>query len=127
MGQVLHGSARTTEAVRRAIHNSQESLRALSKRYGINQKTVAKWKKRTAVAAYHRLRAADAARPYNPGKVASAESVLIATRASSPAGIGAKLIELAAHQGWFAKPDHYQTRIIHSALADLKGLEGRAS
>ena len=50
MGQVLHGSARTTEAVRRAIQNSQESLRTLSKRYGINQKTVAKWKKRTSVA-----------------------------------------------------------------------------
>ncbi|WP_247997800.1 IS481 family transposase [Brucella tritici] len=48
MGQVLHGSATTTEAVRRAIHNSQESLRALSRRYGINQKTVAKWKKRTS-------------------------------------------------------------------------------
>jgi transposase InsO family protein len=50
MGQVLHGSATTTEAIRRAIQNSQESLRALSKRYGINQKTVAKWKKRTSVA-----------------------------------------------------------------------------
>src|SRR5258706_9167846 len=49
MGQVLHGSATTTEAVRRAIQNSQESLRALSKRYGINQKTVSKWKKRTSV------------------------------------------------------------------------------
>jgi RNA-directed DNA polymerase len=34
--------------VRRAIQNSQESLRALAKRYGINQKTVAKWKKRTS-------------------------------------------------------------------------------
>jgi hypothetical protein len=50
MGQVLHGSATTTEAIRRAIQNSQESLRALSRRYGINQKTVAKWKKRTSVA-----------------------------------------------------------------------------
>ena len=50
MGQVLHGSATTTEAVRRAIQHSQESLRALAKRYGVNQKTVAKWKKRTAVA-----------------------------------------------------------------------------
>lgn len=49
MGQVLHGSATTTEAVRRAIQNSQESLRALSKHYGINQKTVAKWRKRTSV------------------------------------------------------------------------------
>ena len=49
MGQVLHGSATTTEAVRRAIQNSQESLRTLSKRYGINPKTVAKWKKRSSV------------------------------------------------------------------------------
>ncbi|XUP37673.1 IS481 family transposase (plasmid) [Xanthomonas axonopodis pv. vasculorum] len=50
MGQVLHGSATTTEAIRRAIQHSQESLRALSKRYGINQKTVAKWKKRRSTA-----------------------------------------------------------------------------
>ena len=50
MGQVLHGSATTTEAIRRAIQHSQESLRALAKRYGINPKTVAKWKKRTSVA-----------------------------------------------------------------------------
>src|SRR3954463_4358770 len=50
MGQVLHGCATTTEAVRRAIQNSQESLRALAKRYGINQKTVAKWKQREIVA-----------------------------------------------------------------------------
>ena len=50
MGQVLHGSATTTEAVRRAIQHSQESLRVLAKRHGINQKTVAKWKKRTSQA-----------------------------------------------------------------------------
>ena len=49
MGQLLHGSATTTEAVRRAIQDSQESLRVLAKRYGINQKTVAKWKKRESV------------------------------------------------------------------------------
>jgi transposase InsO family protein len=49
MGQILHGSATTTEAVRRVIQNSQESLRALAGRYGINQKTVAKWKKRSTV------------------------------------------------------------------------------
>src|SRR3954452_20549934 len=49
MGQVLHGSATTTEAVRRAIQHSQESLRRLAQRYGINQKTVAKWKARSSV------------------------------------------------------------------------------
>src|SRR5918995_572775 len=50
MGQVLHGSATTTEAVRRAIQNSQASLRALAERHGINPKTVAKWKKRDTTA-----------------------------------------------------------------------------
>src|ERR1700745_959343 len=50
MGQILHGSATTTEAVRRAIQHSQESIRALAGRYGINPKTVAKWKARSSVA-----------------------------------------------------------------------------
>ena len=50
MGHILHGSARTTEAIRRAIKHSQESLRALAGRYGINQKTVGKWKNRQTVA-----------------------------------------------------------------------------
>jgi hypothetical protein len=49
MGQVLHGSARTTAAVRRAIQHRQESLRVLAQRHGINPKTVAKWKKRPSV------------------------------------------------------------------------------
>lgn len=49
MGQILHGRATTTEAIRRAIQDSQESLRTLAKRYGINPKTVAKWKKRQSV------------------------------------------------------------------------------
>ena len=50
MGQVLHGSARTTAAVRRAIQHSQESLRVLARRHGINPKTVAKWKNRKSAA-----------------------------------------------------------------------------
>src|ERR1700686_2717003 len=50
MGQVLHGSATTTEAIRRTIQHSQASLRALARGYGINPKTVAKWKKRGSVA-----------------------------------------------------------------------------
>ena len=50
MGQVLHGSATTTEAIRRAIQHSQASLRVLARRHGINPKTVAKWKKRTSTA-----------------------------------------------------------------------------
>jgi transposase InsO family protein len=46
MGQLLHGSARTTAAVRRAIQQSRESIAILAKRYDLIPKTVAKWKKR---------------------------------------------------------------------------------
>jgi len=55
MGQILHGSARTTEATRRAIQHSQESLKVLAERHGINAKTVAKWKKRTLCLSCSRL------------------------------------------------------------------------
>ena len=49
MGQVRHGSATTTHAVRAAIQRSQASLAQLSKELGINAKTVAKWRKRQTV------------------------------------------------------------------------------
>src|SRR5215208_2853480 len=50
MGQVLHGSASTTKAVRRAIQVRQESVRALARRYGVSPTTVQKWRKRQTVA-----------------------------------------------------------------------------
>jgi transposase InsO family protein len=50
MGQVLHGSARTTEAVRRAIQLRQESVRALARRFGVSPTTVQKWRKRSTTA-----------------------------------------------------------------------------
>lgn len=49
MGQVLHGSATTTHAVRAAIQRSNASIQELSQRYGINPKTVLKWRKRCSV------------------------------------------------------------------------------
>ena len=49
MGQVLHGSATTTHAVRAALQRSKASIAELSQRYGINPKTVMKWRKRTCV------------------------------------------------------------------------------
>ena len=49
MGQIRHGSATTTHAIRAAIQRSQASLAVLSKEFGINAKTVAKWRKRTFV------------------------------------------------------------------------------
>ena len=50
MGQVLHGSATTTEAVRRAMQLRQESVRALAKRFGVSPTTVQKWRKRSTTA-----------------------------------------------------------------------------
>jgi len=49
MGQVLHGSATTTHAVRAAIQRSKAPLKDLAARYGLNLKTVAKWRKRAFV------------------------------------------------------------------------------
>ena len=49
MGQVRHGSATTTHAVRAAIQRSQASLAQLSQELGINPKTVAEWRKRATV------------------------------------------------------------------------------
>ena len=49
MGQLLHGSARTTAALRRTIQHSQESIARLAERDDLNAKTVAKWRKRTTV------------------------------------------------------------------------------
>ena len=49
MGQVLHGCATTTHAVRTAIQRSKAPLKELAARYGLNHKTVAKWRKRAFV------------------------------------------------------------------------------
>jgi hypothetical protein len=49
MGQILHGSATTTHAVRAAIQRSKAPLKELAERHGLNQKTVAKWRKRAFV------------------------------------------------------------------------------
>ena len=49
MGQVRHGSAKTTHAVRATTQRSQASLATLSRELGINLKTVAKRRKRATV------------------------------------------------------------------------------
>ena len=46
MGQILHRRARTTEEVRREIRLSKESLIKAAKRFNVNPKTIAKWRKR---------------------------------------------------------------------------------
>ena len=46
MGNLLHGRARTTPEIRKAIQESNESILKLAHRYGINRLTVMKWRKR---------------------------------------------------------------------------------
>lgn len=76
MGQVLHGSATTTEAVRRAIQRSQESVRALARRHSISPTTVQKWRRRQTTA--------DAAmgpkQPRSPVLTVEQEAVIVAFR-----------------------------------------------
>ena len=49
MGQIRHGCATTTHAVRAAIQRSSATNAALSRDLGINVKTVSKWRKRKTV------------------------------------------------------------------------------
>ena len=46
MGQILHANARITEAIRREIRNSEESIAKAAARFNVNPKTIIKWRKR---------------------------------------------------------------------------------
>src|SRR5215208_3947520 len=50
MATGLHGSACTTPRLRAALQASQETTRTLPSHYGLNPKTVAKWRRRTTTA-----------------------------------------------------------------------------
>src|SRR3954453_14947506 len=50
MAAGLHGSARTTPRVRAELQAAQAPSRALAARYGLNPKTVLKWRKRPTTA-----------------------------------------------------------------------------
>jgi len=49
MGNILHSNAKTTIRTRQDIQNSKESNAKLAKKYSLNIKTVAKWRKRDKV------------------------------------------------------------------------------
>jgi transposase len=46
MGEILHGSAKTTPKIRKEIFESKESVAKLAKKYNLNPKTILKWKHR---------------------------------------------------------------------------------
>jgi DNA-binding transcriptional regulator YhcF (GntR family) len=45
MGQILHGTAKTTHSIRAKIQASEESIRELAQLHNINPKTVPKMEK----------------------------------------------------------------------------------
>lgn len=47
--QILHGSAKTTHAVRAAIQRSKATIAELAEKYDLNPKTVMKWRRRQSV------------------------------------------------------------------------------
>lgn len=49
MGQFLHGSAKTTHVIRAELQRSKAPVAELARRYGINEKTVRKWRSRTDI------------------------------------------------------------------------------
>ncbi len=49
MGRILHGSAKTTHAIRAELQRSKASAAQLAARFGINGKTVLKWRERRSV------------------------------------------------------------------------------
>lgn len=49
MAQLLHGSATTTARLKAIFQNSAEPTTVLARRYGVDPKTVRKWRRRTSV------------------------------------------------------------------------------
>ena len=50
MAQLLHASATTTARTQADIQGSPKPATALARRYGVNRKTVLKWRRREGVA-----------------------------------------------------------------------------
>jgi hypothetical protein len=135
MGSVLHGSARTTPCVRAELQASQESSRALAPRYGLNPKTVRKWRKRTGDTVLEALRAIafsslldDVAVGHNGQRLELDLSKL--TRAQA-----AGFRELTVYETWKAGTHRRQVRVRMGAhrlfalsrlLRALERLEGGA-
>jgi transposase-like protein len=76
MGQVLHGCAGTTAAIRPAIPHGRESLRTPARRHGVNPNTIARWRARGDVAD----RPTGPAEPRSTTLSAGQEAIVVAFR-----------------------------------------------
>ena len=124
MGQILHGSATTTEAVRRAIQHSQESLRGLAKRYGVNPKTVAKVE--SAVLRFRpadRTQAAQIDGPVSRGRRGRRRCI----RQACPAAARRLPVRSAAHHRASGALVHFTGVCNACGISRLPQVEGEAS
>ena len=103
MGQVLHGSARTTHAVRAELQRSRAPVGQLARRFGINEKTVLKWRKRQSVEDL----------PMGPKERRS--SVLSPMEEAAIVALRVHPYE-AIEQLWKAKPDIFKSQPHHHTL-----------
>ena len=89
MGRTRHGYATITQAVCATIQRSKASLAALSRKHGINPKTVAKRRKRASV----EDRKTDLKTPRSTVLSAEEEAVIFAFRRTTPPPLDDCLIE----------------------------------
>src|SRR3712207_158148 len=76
MASGRHGSARTTPRARAELQAAQEATRALAARYGLNPKTVARWRRRATTAG----RPMGPARPTSTVLTEAEEAIVVAFR-----------------------------------------------
>jgi len=127
MGQILHGSATTTHAVRAAIQRSKAPLKELAAQYGLNHKTVAKWRKRAFVNDV----------PMGPKAPRSTDDCLYALQATIPHltrsslhrclqrhGIG-RLPEVEGNKPTKKAFKAYPIGFFHIDIAEVQTAEGR--
>ena len=119
MGQVLHGSATTTEAVRRAIQRSEESVRSLARRYSISPTTVQKWRKRTSVVD----RPMGPAEPHSSVLSTEQEAVIVAFRRHTLLPLDDCLYSLQATIPGLTRSSLHRCLLRHgiSRLPDMDG------
>ena len=119
MGQVLHGSATTTETVRRAMQQSQESVRALARRHGLSPTTVQKRRGRQT--------ATDAAmgpkQPRSPVPTPEQEAAIVAFRRHTPLSLDDCLYALQPAIPALTRSSLHR-RLQRHGISRLPGTEG---
>jgi hypothetical protein len=118
MVQVLHGCARTTEAVRpdRArsvpLQRREQSMTTLVLRHGVNRKTIAKWKKRSFV----HVAAMGPKQPHSTSLTTEEEATVVAFREHTLLPLGDCLGPVPVQHALQASIPHLTRSSLHRCL-----------